>query len=105
MLHFSMSLTWFNCGKNFNRSSIICFQTILDLCNVFSITGKDRVKFLEGLVVADIEGLPSNQATLSVFTNENGGIIDDTIITNRGDHIFLVVNAGYLRFRQRLILC
>jgi len=58
------------------------------------LTGKDRVKFLETLVVGDIEGLPENNARLSVFTNEKGGIIDDTVITNRGDHIYIVVNAG-----------
>lgn len=49
----------------------------------YSITGKDRVKFLENLVVADLQSLKPNHATLSVFTNEKGGIIDDTIITNK----------------------
>jgi aminomethyltransferase len=58
------------------------------------ITGKDRVKFLENLVVADLQSLKPNHATLSVFTNEKGGIIDDTIITNKGDHFYVVVNAG-----------
>eukprot|EP01117_Protostelium_nocturnum_P010207 TRINITY_DN3655_c0_g1_i1.p1 TRINITY_DN3655_c0_g1~~TRINITY_DN3655_c0_g1_i1.p1 ORF type:complete len:409 (+),score=165.63 TRINITY_DN3655_c0_g1_i1:155-1228(+) len=57
-------------------------------------TGKDRLDFLESLVVGDIKGLAENTATLSLLTNEKGGIIDDTIITNRGDHIFMVVNAG-----------
>jgi aminomethyltransferase len=58
------------------------------------VTGKDRVKFLERLVVADVASLTQGQATLSLFTNENGGIIDDTIIANKGDHIAIVVNAG-----------
>ena len=43
--------------------------------------GKDAIKFLEGLVVGDIEGIPDGQGSLSVFTNEQGGIIDDTVIT------------------------
>jgi len=56
--------------------------------------GKDRQKFLESLVVADLDALPVNHATLSVFTNERGGIIDDTIITKRDGHFHVVVNAG-----------
>jgi aminomethyltransferase len=31
---------------------------------------------------------------LSLLTNETGGIIDDTIITNKGDHISMVVNGA-----------
>jgi len=58
------------------------------------LTGKDRVKFLESVTVADVQGLKANTGTLSLITNAKGGIIDDTIITNRGDHIFMVVNAG-----------
>ncbi len=43
--------------------------------------GKDTIKFLEGLVVGDIQGVKDGMGTLSVFTNEQGGIIDDTVIT------------------------
>jgi glycine cleavage system aminomethyltransferase T len=46
------------------------------------------------LTVADVANLPVGAATLSVFTTESGGIIDDTIITNKGDHVYVVVNAG-----------
>src|SRR5205814_8671341 len=28
------------------------------------------------------------------FTNENGGILDDLMVANFGDHLFLVVNAA-----------
>jgi len=63
------------------------------------LSGKDRVKFLEGLVVADLQALQQNHAQLSVFTNETGGIIDDTIITNasadpNSGYFYIVVNAG-----------
>lgn len=40
--------------------------------------GKDAIAFLEGLVVGDVAGLADGTGTLSVFTNEKGGIIDDT---------------------------
>lgn len=43
--------------------------------------GKDAVRFLEGLVTGDIGGLADGTGSLSVFTNEKGGIIDDTVIT------------------------
>ena len=32
-------------------------------------------------MVGDIQGLSPGTGTLSVFTNEKGGIIDDTVIT------------------------
>lgn len=43
--------------------------------------GKDAIAFLEGLVVGDIAALVPGTGSLSVFTNEQGGIIDDTVIT------------------------
>ena len=44
--------------------------------------------------MADIEALKVGQSTLSVFTNENGGIIDDTIICKHEDSLYVVSNAG-----------
>lgn len=43
--------------------------------------GKDAVAFLESLVTGDIAGLADGTGSLSMFTNEKGGIIDDTVIT------------------------
>ncbi|KAI0495205.1 hypothetical protein KFK09_025355 [Dendrobium nobile] len=60
-----------------------------------SLTGKDSATFLERLVVADVAGLRPGTGTLTVFTNERGGAIDDSVVTKvREDHIYLVVNAG-----------
>ena len=56
--------------------------------------GKDAVKFAESLVVADLVNLPAGSATLSVFTNEKGGIIDDTVITKQENGLYVVSNAG-----------
>eukprot|EP00252_Welwitschia_mirabilis_P018809 TRINITY_DN4206_c0_g1_i1.p1 TRINITY_DN4206_c0_g1~~TRINITY_DN4206_c0_g1_i1.p1 ORF type:complete len:410 (-),score=86.30 TRINITY_DN4206_c0_g1_i1:271-1500(-) len=60
-----------------------------------SLKGKECIPFLEKLVVADVAGLAPGTGTLTVFTNEKGGIIDDSIVTKvADDHIYLVVNAG-----------
>jgi aminomethyltransferase len=56
--------------------------------------GKDRVKFLEKIVVGDIGGLAPGNGCLSLVTNEKGGIIDDTVITNAGDFVYMVVNGA-----------
>lgn len=40
-------------------------------------------------------GLKENQGTLTVFTNENGGILDDLIVNNAsGGYLYVVSNAG-----------
>lgn len=59
------------------------------------LTGKDRVELIESLTVADVAGLPENTGTLSLFTNDKGGIIDDLIInkTSQG-YLYVVSNAG-----------
>jgi folate-binding Fe-S cluster repair protein YgfZ len=49
--------------------------------------GKDAVPFLESLVTGDIASLADGTGSLSVFTNETGGIIDDTVITKVCDGV------------------
>lgn len=44
--------------------------------------------------MGDIAGLAEGSGCLSLVTNERGGIIDDTVITNAGDHIYMVVNGA-----------
>jgi aminomethyltransferase len=51
------------------------------------IYGKDRIEFIESLCCGDIKELKTGSATLSLFTNEKGGIRDDTIITNMSDFL------------------
>ena len=45
-------------------------------------------------MVGDIAGLEPGSGCLSLVTNGNGGIIDDTVITNAGDYIYMVVNGA-----------
>jgi len=58
------------------------------------IWGEKRVEFLESVLVGDIQSLEVNQMRLSVMTNEQGGIIDDCMVTKKQDHIYMVINAG-----------
>ncbi len=49
---------------------------------------------LERLVPGDIAGLAPGRMRYTMFTNDNGGILDDLMATNVGDYLFLVVNAA-----------
>lgn len=55
---------------------------------------EDAARLLESLVPVDILGLKPGRQRYGFFTDENGGILDDLMITNRGDHLFVVVNAA-----------
>lgn len=72
-------------------------------CSLFDVShmmqtkvyGKDRFKYIESMIVSDIEGLKPNTGCLSVFTNEQGGIEDDLIVNNTDkDYLYVVSNAG-----------
>lgn len=58
------------------------------------LRGPDIARALEALVPADLTGLKPGHCRYTFFTNEMGGILDDLIITNAGDHWYLVVNAS-----------
>ncbi|MGV1904944.1 glycine cleavage system aminomethyltransferase GcvT [Agrobacterium cavarae] len=54
----------------------------------------DAALALEKLVPVDILNLKAGRQRYGFFTDENGCILDDLMITNRGDHLFVVVNAS-----------
>ncbi len=54
----------------------------------------DAAAALEALVPADLLSLAEGRQRYAVFTNAAGGIEDDLMVANRGDHLFLIVNAG-----------
>ena len=55
---------------------------------------EDAARALEWLVPQDILALPKGRQRYAQFTNEAGGILDDLMVANFGDHLFLVVNAA-----------
>ena len=48
----------------------------------------------EALMPVDVLGLAQGRQRYGMFTSETGGILDDLMFANRGDHIFVVVNAA-----------
>jgi aminomethyltransferase len=58
--------------------------------------GKDRARFLETLVVADVADVKVGDAKLTLITNSKGGIIDDSVFTNHGSYMC----AGVLQGRK-----
>lgn len=59
------------------------------------VSGANSIAELESIIPVDIGALAINQQSYAVFTNDNGGILDDLIITRLSEEsFFLVVNAA-----------
>jgi len=56
--------------------------------------GDDAAFALEALVPGDILGLAPGRQRYTLFTNAVGGVLDDLMVSNQGDHLVLVVNAA-----------
>jgi len=54
----------------------------------------DAALALEKLVPQDILGIAPGRQRYAQFTNDDGGLLDDLMVANFGDHLFLVVNAA-----------
>jgi len=55
---------------------------------------EDAARALERLVPQDIVAIAPGRQRYAQFTNPDGGIVDDLMVANFGDHLFLVVNAA-----------
>ncbi|KAI9364551.1 hypothetical protein BD770DRAFT_357438 [Pilaira anomala] len=93
---YSMPVQYSNMGMLASHIHTREKASIFDVSHMLQsrLTGKDRNKFFETLVVADLNNLPVGQGTLTLFTNEQGGIIDDTIVMQQKDSLYVVSNAG-----------
>jgi aminomethyltransferase len=57
--------------------------------------GADAVaKAIEAVLPGDVTGLGDGRMRYSLLLNEDGGILDDLMITRRGDELYLVVNGA-----------
>ncbi len=48
----------------------------------------------EAMMPVDVLGLAQGRQRYGLFTNDAGGVLDDLMFANRGDHFFVVVNAA-----------
>jgi aminomethyltransferase len=55
---------------------------------------EDAALALERLVPQDLVALGAGRQRYAQFTNDAGGILDDLMVANFGDHLFVVVNAA-----------
>ncbi len=58
------------------------------------LRGEGVAEAFEALVPQDIVGLAEGRQRYGFFTNDAGGIEDDLMVANRGDHLYVVVNAA-----------
>lgn len=58
------------------------------------IHGDDAATAFERLVPGNIEGLKTDHARYTFFTNDRGGVLDDLIVSRIEGGLFVVVNAG-----------
>ena len=58
------------------------------------LRGPDVAAALETLVPSSVIGLKEGRQRYTLLTSDAGGILDDFMVANRGDHLFAVVNAA-----------
>src|SRR5687767_4092884 len=58
------------------------------------IAGPDVEKGLEALLPADLAILKEGRPKYSLLLTVDGGIVDDLMVTRRGDHFYMVVNGA-----------
>jgi aminomethyltransferase len=59
-----------------------------------TISGDEAEKGLESLLPGDLAILKEGRLRYSLLLTEDAGIIDDLMVTRRGDHFYLVVNGA-----------
>jgi aminomethyltransferase len=69
---------------------------LFDVSHMGQVTlrGNGASEALERLVPVDLAGLAPGRQRYAMFTTEDGGIIDDLMVANTGEHLFLVLNAA-----------
>jgi aminomethyltransferase len=84
--------TWSSPSEKFNL--YFACRTVSDYLSP-SFRGQTVTEFLEWLTPSSLASLNPYTSTLSVLLNEDGGIIDDTIVTKHAsDAFYVVTNAG-----------
>ena len=58
------------------------------------LSGEGIAEALEAMIPADLAGLGMHRQRYGLFTNEDGGVLDDLMISRHEDGFYLVVNAA-----------
>jgi aminomethyltransferase len=58
------------------------------------VSGEGVAAALEALLPGDISALKAGRLRYSLLLDENGGVLDDLMVTNRGGEYYLVVNGA-----------
>jgi len=93
---YSMPLLYGKEGLSASHKHVRAACGLFDVSHMLQtrVYGRDRVALVESLTVADVAGLAEGTGCLTVFTNAQGGVEDDLIVTNAGEHLYVVSNAG-----------
>jgi aminomethyltransferase len=59
-----------------------------------TVSGDGAAETLEALLPGDISALKPGRQRYSLLLDEHGGILDDLMVTNRGDEFYVVVNGA-----------
>ncbi|SPO20101.1 probable GCV1 - glycine decarboxylase, subunit T, mitochondrial [Ustilago trichophora] len=92
-----MPLTYGTVGQVASHHHVRTHAGLFDVGHMVQhkFKGAGALKFLQHLTPASLTTMPAFSSTLSVLLNEQGGILDDLIITKHADDSFYVVtNAG-----------
>ncbi|KAF9514577.1 hypothetical protein BS47DRAFT_1372254 [Hydnum rufescens UP504] len=99
---FSMPLLYGQTGQVASHKYVRDHVGLFDVGHMVQsfITGPSAERFLEWLTPSSLSSLVPFSSTLSVFLNEQGGIIDDTIICKHSEEKFYVVTNASRRDRD-----
>ncbi len=69
---------------------------LFDLCHMgrLEVTGRDAVRWVNGLITNDLEAMKPGDARYSFMVNEKGTILDDLIVYRMEDTVLVVANAS-----------
>ncbi|MBV7380681.1 glycine cleavage system aminomethyltransferase GcvT [Maritimibacter dapengensis] len=67
---------------------------LFDVSHMGQLIVRAGAEALEALMPVDVAALPEGRQRYGFLTNDHGGIIDDLMFTNRGDHYLFIVNAA-----------
>ncbi|KNZ73727.1 putative aminomethyltransferase, mitochondrial [Termitomyces sp. J132] len=94
---YSMPLVYGDVGQVASHNHVRSSAGLFDVSHMVqsNFRGRTASEFMEWLSPSALKSLDPYHSTLSVLLNENGGIIDDTIITKHSNEAYYVVtNAG-----------